>query len=183
MKFVILDRDGVINKDSDNYIKSADEFIPIKGSIEAIKKLKDNNYKVVVWTNQSGIGRGLFSMQEYKNISAKLTKLLKNCGTKIDGTFFCPHTPDYGCKCRKPKTGLLIDIKNKFNIDLNKTIIIGDSITDMQAGRRVGAKLIMVKTGKGKNHIIIHKDKLKNISIYKNLSYAVDDILINKELL
>jgi D-glycero-D-manno-heptose 1,7-bisphosphate phosphatase len=179
MKFVILDRDGVINEDSDDYIKSTDEFIPIKGSIEAIKKLKDENYKIVVWTNQSGIGRGLFSMQDYKNISTKLDQLLQNKNTTIDGTFFCPHIPDDNCNCRKPKIGLLTDIQNKFNIDLKKTTIIGDSLRDIEAGQKVGARVIIVKTGKGKKHLLTYKNELKNVPVYDNLLGAVNSIIKN----
>jgi D-glycero-D-manno-heptose 1,7-bisphosphate phosphatase len=149
MKLVILDRDGVINLDSDQYIKSAAEWQPIPGSLEAIALLNQNGYRVVVATNQSGIGRGLFDMNALNMMHAKMHKALATVGGHVDAIFFCPHTPDDGCECRKPKPGLFLQIADRFDAELHGAHMIGDSHRDLEAGEAAGCKLILVRTGKG----------------------------------
>ena len=149
MKLVILDRDGVINHDSDNYIKSPDEWIPIKGSPEAIARLNQWGYRVVVATNQSGLGRGLFGMDMLNAIHGKMIRVVSQAGGRIDAVFFCPHTDEDKCNCRKPKTGLLNDIAARFRCDLSGVPAIGDSLRDLQAAAAVGAEPLLVLTGKG----------------------------------
>jgi D-glycero-D-manno-heptose 1,7-bisphosphate phosphatase len=177
MKLIILDRDGVINEDSDFYIKNPDEFIPIKKSLDAIVALKKASWTVVIWTNQSGIGRGLYSKDDFFATIAKLDKLLEKKGVKIDGVFYCPHKPQDNCSCRKPKTSLLYDIGKKFNIDITKSIIIGDSLRDIQAARSVGATSYQVLTGKGAKHRKEHKQELQKTICFEDLFGAVDYIL------
>ena len=150
MKLVILDRDGVINHDSAQFIKSPDEWKPIAGSLEAIARLNQAGYRVVVATNQSGIGRGLFDMTALNAIHDKMHKSLTQYGGRIDAIFFCPHARDLKCTCRKPKTGLFQEIAQRFNVNLADVPCIGDSVRDLQAAHAAGAQPILVLTGKGK---------------------------------
>jgi D-glycero-D-manno-heptose 1,7-bisphosphate phosphatase len=150
MKLVILDRDGVINFDSDLYIKSPDEWRPIPGSLDAIARLTQWGYRVVVATNQSGIGRGLFVMDTLNSIHDKMIKSVAQAGGRIDAVFFCPHTNADKCNCRKPKPGMLEEIAVRYNADLEGVPAIGDSLRDLEAAVAVGAQPILVLTGKGK---------------------------------
>ena len=149
MKLVILDRDGVINYDSDAYIKSPDEWKPIPGSLEAIVKLNQAGYRVVLATNQSGIGRGLFEMATLNAIHDKLHRALGQLGGRIDAIFFCPHAQEDRCGCRKPKAGLYEEIGHRLNISLKAVPSVGDALRDLQAAATVGAQPILVLTGKG----------------------------------
>ena len=149
MKLVVLDRDGVINHDSDQYIKSPAEWRPIAGSIEAIARLHQNGYRIAVATNQSGIGRGLFDMATLNAINDKMMELVFRQGGRIDALFFCPHTAVEECACRKPRTGMLEEIAARFHTDLKGVPSIGDSLKDLQAAEAVGAQPILVLTGKG----------------------------------
>jgi D-glycero-D-manno-heptose 1,7-bisphosphate phosphatase len=149
MKLVILDRDGVINYDSDQFIKSPEEWRPIPGSLEAIAHLSQAGYRVVVASNQSGIGRGLFDMAMLNAIHAKMHKALAQVGGRIDAVFFCPHPADSGCACRKPKAGLFREIGQRYHTDLTGVVAIGDALRDIEAARSVGALPVLVKTGKG----------------------------------
>jgi D-glycero-D-manno-heptose 1,7-bisphosphate phosphatase len=149
-KLIILDRDGVINHDSDLYIKSPDEWVPIPGSLEAIARLNQWGWRVVVCTNQSGIGRGLFGMDTMNAIHDKMIKAASHVGATIDAIFFCPHTNADNCDCRKPKPGMLKEIAARYNMDLAGVPVIGDSLRDLQAAVAVGAAPMLVLTGKGK---------------------------------
>ena len=150
MKLAILDRDGVINYDSDQYIKSPAEWRPIPGSIEAIARLNQNGYRIAVATNQSGIGRGLFDMATLNAINDKMMELVFRQGGRIDAIFFCPHTAAAQCACRKPRTGMFEEIAARFHTDLKAVPAIGDSLKDLEAAEAVGAQPILVLTGKGK---------------------------------
>jgi D-glycero-D-manno-heptose 1,7-bisphosphate phosphatase len=149
VKLAILDRDGVINYDSDQYIKSPAEWRPIPGSIEAIARLNQNGYHVAVATNQSGIGRGLFDMATLNAINDKMMEMVFRQGGRIDALFFCPHTAAEECSCRKPRTGMLEEIAARFHTELKGVPSIGDSLKDLQAAETVGAQPILVMTGKG----------------------------------
>src|SRR5690606_13821215 len=148
MKLIILDRDGTINEDRDDYVKSADEWVPIPGAIEAIARLNHAGWHVVVATNQSGLGRGLFDMGALNAMHAKLNQLLAKQGGRIDAVFFCPHPPDAACDCRKPLPGLMQQIGVRYGIDLAKVPVVGDSLRDLQAGAALGCPTHLVKTGK-----------------------------------
>jgi D-glycero-D-manno-heptose 1,7-bisphosphate phosphatase len=150
MKLVILDRDGVINYDSELYIKSPEEWHPIPGSMEAIARLSAAGYAVTVVTNQAGIGRGLFDAVTLEAIHAKMYKTVGERGGRIDAVFYCPHTPEAGCECRKPKPGLLRRAAERFGSATTRVPVIGDSLHDLQAAKAVGAKPILVLTGHGK---------------------------------
>jgi D-glycero-D-manno-heptose 1,7-bisphosphate phosphatase len=149
MNLIILDRDGVINHDSDKYIKNPDEWKPIPGSLEAIARLSQADYRVVVATNQSGVGRGLFDMHTLNAIHDKMHKALMQAGGRIDAIFYCPHAAEANCHCRKPKTGMLEDIATRYNVDLKGVPVVGDSLRDLTAAAKMGAQPILVLTGKG----------------------------------
>ncbi len=148
-KLVILDRDGTINQDSDDYIKSPEEWIPLPGALEAIARLNHAGWHVVVASNQSGLGRGLFDMATLNAMHAKMNKLLSGVGGRIDAVFFCPHGPEDQCHCRKPLPGLFEQIGERLGVDLHGTHVVGDSLRDLQAGVQVGCEPHLVYTGKG----------------------------------
>ena len=178
MKLIILDRDGVINKDSDEYIKSVDEFIPLPGSLEAIARLKKAGYTIAVATNQSGIARGYFDEATLAAMHDKLAHLLDEQGGEIDYIAYCPHGPDDNCDCRKPLPGLLKEISTHFNTELTNVPIIGDSLRDLQSARSVGAYPILVKTGKGER-TLENADHISDVPVYADLAAAVDALLNN----
>ena len=149
MKLIILDRDGVINYDSDQFIKSPEEWRPIPGSLEAIARLNQAGYRVVVATNQSGIGRGLFDMPTLNAIHDKMHKSLAQVGGRIDAIFFCPHTNEADCGCRKPKSGMMLEISARYGIGLVGVPAVGDSLRDLESAARLGANPYLVLTGKG----------------------------------
>jgi D-glycero-D-manno-heptose 1,7-bisphosphate phosphatase len=149
-KLVILDRDGVINVDSDAFIKSPDEWVAIPGSLEAIARLNQHGYRVAVATNQSGIGRGLFDMAALNAMHVKMQKAVAAAGGRIDAVFFCPHTADDQCECRKPKPGMLKMIAERFDIEPASTPVVGDSLRDLEAGAALGFPTHLVLTGKGR---------------------------------
>ena len=151
MKLIILDRDGVINKDSVHSIKSPEEWVPIEGSLEAISLLNKNGYTVVVATNQSAIGKKLINDVTLDSIHKKMQDLLKKKKAKIDKIFYCPHIEEDNCTCRKPKTGLMQKIKEHYNISLEKIPAIGDSVRDLEAYSKSEAQPILVRTGNGKD--------------------------------
>jgi D-glycero-D-manno-heptose 1,7-bisphosphate phosphatase len=150
MKLIILDRDGVINYDSDAFIKTPAEWKPLPGSLEAIAKLNHSGYRVVVCSNQSGIGRGLLDMAALNAINDKMYKALAQMGGRIDALFYCPHPAEADCECRKPKPGMFQDIARRFNVDLTGVPSVGDSLRDLQASAAAGCKPILVLTGKGR---------------------------------
>src|ERR1700730_7577505 len=149
VKLIVLDRDGVINRDSDQFIKSPEEWRPIPGSLEAIARLNHAGFRVVVATNQSGIGRGLFDMATLNAIHEKMHKALAQVGGRVDALFYCPHTADSACQCRKPKPGMLVEIGQRFGIDLTGVPCVGDSVRDLQCAAEVDAQPILVLSGKG----------------------------------
>jgi D-glycero-D-manno-heptose 1,7-bisphosphate phosphatase len=177
MKLVILDRDGVINYDSDQYIKSPEEWRPIPGSLEAIARLNQWGFKVVVATNQSGVGQGLFEMDTLNAIHEKMFKSVAQAGGRIDAVFFCPHTNADNCTCRKPKAGLLEDIARRYNADLTGVPSIGDSLRDLQAALTVGAQPILVLTGKGEK-TKADPNLPKGVPVFKDLAAAVGKIAV-----
>lgn len=150
MKLVILDRDGTINEDSDQYIKSPSEWKPIRGSLDAIARLTQGGWRIVVATNQAGIARGLFDMATLNAIHAEMHRAVSLAGGRIDAIFFCPHAADSHCECRKPKPGLLREIASRMDVELAGVPMIGDSLRDVEAAAAAGAKPYLVLTGKGR---------------------------------
>lgn len=174
-EYIFLDRDGVINQDSDSYIKSVGEWKPIQGSIDAIALLTQHGYKIVVITNQSGLYRGFFDLAELKKIHEKMQGLVEEKGGKIDAIYFCPHGPDEGCSCRKPKPGLFKKFSRDRDIKLENIPFIGDTLSDIQAGEAAGVRPILVKTGKGKKTLADHPDL--NVQVFENLYEAAKNII------
>lgn len=179
MKLIILDRDGVINHDSDAFIKHPDEWQALPGSIDAIARLSRHGWRLVIATNQSGVGRGLFSMDTLNAIHAKLRREVAAAGGLIDSIFICPHTPDDGCTCRKPLPGLFHDIARRYDVSLQGVPVVGDSLRDLQAGVEVGCSPWLVLTGKGQN--TLRQGKLPPGCPVKNDLAAVVDILLSKD--
>lgn len=179
MKLVILDRDGVINRDSKAFIKSPAEWVAYDDSLVALRLLKEAGILVAVATNQSGIGRELFDETMLSQIHDKMLSTVEQAGGAIDRIFYCPHLPDANCACRKPKPGLLCKIQEHYQIDLKQTIVIGDSWRDLAAAIAVDAIPVLVKTGNGKKTYLENQNKLENINVFDNLLHAVQFILKN----
>jgi len=175
-KLIVLDRDGVINYDSDQFIKSPEEWRPIPGSLEAIARLNHAGFRVVVATNQSGLGRGLFDTAAMIAIHDKLYKALAQVGGRLDAIFFCPHPADAGCECRKPKPGLLTEIGQRFGVELTGVPCVGDSLRDLQAAEAVGAQPILVLSGKGEK-TLRQGNFPKNTIIFPDLAFAATALL------
>lgn len=176
MPFIILDRDGVINYDSDEYIKSPDEWRAIPGSLDAIAQLNRHGYHVLVATNQSGIARGLYDLHTLDEIHEKMMRELASVGGYIDEIFFCPHHPDEACACRKPQPGLLYQIASKYPVNFAETFLIGDSFRDVQAALVTGCKPILVHTGNGRRDLETHPELL-NIPNFTDLAKAVEYVI------
>jgi D-glycero-D-manno-heptose 1,7-bisphosphate phosphatase len=176
MKLIILDRDGVINFDSPQFIKSPEEWKPIPGSLEAIARLNQAGYRVVVATNQSGIGRGLFDMATLNAIHDKMYRALAQFGGRIDALFFCPHAAELNCPCRKPRPGMFEEISRRFNIELRGVPAIGDARRDLETAAAVGARPILVLTGKGQLTLEAG-DLPPGTEVFENLAEAVKRLL------
>ena len=176
MKLIILDRDGVINQDSDNFIKSPEEWKPIAGSLDAIARLNRAGYRVVVATNQSGVGRGLFDMAMLNAIHAKMHKAVAAAGGRIDAVFYCPHAAEAKCACRKPQAGMYLEIAERFDISLVNVFAVGDSLRDLQAAVAVGAAPILVLTGKGAKTMAAG-DVPEGTRVFADLASAIDEVL------
>lgn len=149
-KLIILDRDGVINKDRDDFVKSAEEWIVLPNSADAIAFLNQAGYTIAVASNQSGLGRGLFDIAALHQMHAKMYRVVGQAGGNIAGVWFCPHTPDDNCRCRKPNTGMIEDILERFEVAAADTYLVGDSLRDLQSIAQLGGKPVLVLTGKGK---------------------------------
>jgi len=184
MKLLILDRDGVINHDSDDFIKTPEEWRPIKGSLEAIARLSQAGYDLVIITNQSGIGRGLFSADTLGSIHVRMVDYIHQHGGRIHGLLVCPHHPKDDCECRKPKDGLYNELAQRLSITFKDVYSVGDSMRDLQAANAAGATPILVKTGKGKNTAKTIKasgdSPFSTVAIYDNLSSFADALLANQ---
>ena len=175
--YILLDRDGVINVDRDDYIKSPQEWFPITGSLEAIAQLYQHGYKIIVITNQSGIARGLFSEQTLHTIHKKMRQEVMAHGGQIDAIYFCPHQGSDQCECRKPKIGLLTQFAQDYAVDLTGLFFIGDSLRDIQAAQHAGAKPILVKTGNGLKTLQEHADISTAVLTFSTLYDAVQYII------
>jgi D-glycero-D-manno-heptose 1,7-bisphosphate phosphatase len=151
IKLVILDRDGTINRASDEFVKSPEEWHPLPGALEAISRLNHAGFHVVLATNQSGLGRGLFDMATLNAVHSHMVKTLAAAGGRIDAIFYCPHAPDEGCACRKPAPGLLHQIQERYGIEIKGVPFVGDSLRDMQAAHAAGCAPHLVLTGRHVN--------------------------------
>ena len=175
-KLIILDRDGVINEDSDNFIRSVAEWIPIPGSIEAMARLYHAGYTLTVATNQSGIARGYYSVEELDAMHAKLRGLLAAHGAEIALIAYCPHLGEAQCACRKPKPGMMFDIAQQLGADVTQAVVVGDSLRDWQAAVAAGAGYVQVRTGKGERTLADGRLPA-DIPVFDNLAHYVDSLL------
>tara|TARA_R110000868_G_scaffold158036_2_gene385757 strand:+ start:15629 stop:16174 length:546 start_codon:yes stop_codon:yes gene_type:complete len=173
---IILDRDGVINQDSDAYVKSVDEWIPLSGSLEAIAQLNAAGYKVAVCTNQSGVARSYFDIETLNAMHEKMATLLMQQDGHVDAIFFCPHGPDDSCDCRKPKPGMYEHALEHFQITSDDTLVIGDSLRDIQAAHSIGADAALVLTGKGEK-TLAKAEGLDDVEVFADLADVVSHLL------
>ena len=173
MRLVILDRDGVINQESDAYIKTPEEWIPVPGSLAAIGRLTQAGFTVVVATNQSGVGRGLFDLKTLEAIHARMHAAVAKAGGKIDRIFYCPHKPEDNCDCRKPKPGLFTQISEHYKVSLKDVPVIGDTGRDVAAAQSAGARAILVLTGRGREAVLA----LPHVEHYPDLAAAADKLI------
>jgi len=186
MKLVILDRDGVINQDSVNFIKNPNEWIPLSGSLDAIALLHQSGFRVAVATNQSGVSRGLFDMATLNSIHEKMNRELALVGGRIDAIFYCPHAADEHCHCRKPDTGMIEEIGRRFSMELVGVPAVGDALRDLQAFAASGCQPILVLTGKGEATLTASKQSSEkalpaNTWVCKDLAEAVQCIIAPKD--
>jgi len=172
--FVILDRDGVINEDSPDYIKSVDEWIPVPGSLEAIARLTKAGIDVYVATNQAGVARGKLTLESMHAIHRHMLRTIEDAGGRITDLRFCPHHPDDNCDCRKPRPGMLLALAESNNLDLCKGCYVGDSLKDLEAGESAGCTAVLVLTGKGESTLAQRPD---HEAVYTDLQMFVDYIL------
>ncbi len=182
IKLIILDRDGTINYDRDDYVKSVQEWQPLPGAIQAISKLNHAGWHVVVASNQSGLGRGLFDVETLNAMHSKMNKLLAAEGGRIDAIFYCPHTPEDKCNCRKPLSGLFTQIGERYAIDMRGVPAVGDSLRDLQASEKVGCEPHLVLTGKGEQYRYaeLPNDFPKSTVVHKDL-LAFSDWLLKQD--
>lgn len=179
---VVLDRDGVINCESPDYIRSVADWEPLPGAITAIAALGRAGFRVVIATNQSGLGRGYFNEATLRDIHAVMQQAVTDAGGQIDGIFYCPHGPDDGCDCRKPRPGLLQQIGRQFEIELKNVPVIGDSGRDLDAALAVGARPILVRTGNGERTARSYAS-LDRVEIYADLSEAAGKLISERAAL
>jgi D-glycero-D-manno-heptose 1,7-bisphosphate phosphatase len=176
-KLVILDRDGVINHDSDNYIRCPDDYLPIESSLRAIAAINQAGIPVVVATNQSGVGRGYYTQQTLDAIHAKMEQALSKHGAHVDNIYFCPHTPDAGCDCRKPSPGMLQAIADDYPQRFAQALMVGDSWSDWQVAQAAQVEPYLVRTGKGERTLAAHGEKIPADRIFPDLAAITTQVL------
>jgi D-glycero-D-manno-heptose 1,7-bisphosphate phosphatase len=177
IKLIILDRDGVINHDSDDYIKSEEEWEAIPGSLDAIARLNRVGYRTVVVSNQSGLARDKFNISNLNAIHRKMHTHIDQYGGNIEAVFFCPHGPEEGCSCRKPELGLFHEISRRLRVPLYKTIVVGDKLSDLQAAIAVRARAILVKTGYGQ--ALVNSNNIpEDVAVFDNLAHVADSLIL-----
>jgi D-glycero-D-manno-heptose 1,7-bisphosphate phosphatase len=176
-KLVVLDRDGVINHESPDFVKSADEWIPLDGSIDAIAALTRGGFRVAVASNQSGLARGLFDYAALYAMHQKMRDLVSAAGGRIDHIVICPHGPDDGCDCRKPRPGLLLQVGKHFDMEMQNVPFIGDSVRDLLAARAAAARPILVRTGNGRKAEGGLPPELSGVEVFDDLPAAAAALL------
>lgn len=175
MPLVILDRDGVINHESNQYIKSPEEWIPIPGSLEAIAALNQAGFQVIVASNQSGLARGYYNLETLEQIHAKMQRELAAVGGVLTDIFFCPHHPDDACYCRKPQPGMFMQIAEKYSVDWPQVYFVGDSLTDLRVAKAIGCQPILVLTGNGQNTLAY--EEASTVPYFPDLAKAAEFII------
>ena len=184
LKLIILDRDGTINEDRDDYVKSPDEWVPIPGALEAIARLNHAGWHTVVATNQSGLARGLFDTSALNAVHTKMNQALAKVGGRIDAVFFCPHGPSEGCRCRKPLPGLFEMIAERYGVELADVPLVGDTLRDLEAGAAVGCQPHLVRTGKGarldEEQLEAIVEKVPNAQVHADLAAFAEHLIRNQ---
>ena len=181
--FIVMDRDGVVNEDSDDYIRCASDWVPISGSMDAIAKLTQSGFRVAVVTNQSGLARGLFDIAALNGIHNKFRDHLALSGGRVEMILFCPHSPTDECNCRKPRLGLFIQLAQRIGFPLNGIPYIGDSITDIEVARSAGMTPMLVMSGKGQKTLGIHGKILDGIRVFQDLREVAEVLVSRREVL
>jgi len=176
MRLLLLDRDGVINRDRDDYVKRPEEWEPLPGSLEAIARASRAGVRMAIITNQSGLARGLFDVTTLHAIHSRMLAAIEEAGGHIEAVFFCPHAPDAGCHCRKPAPGLLLLASERLHKSLEDVSFIGDTLADIEAARRAGARPVLVRTGKGERTLQTGVG-LELVPVFPDLASAIDDLL------
>ena len=176
-RIIILDRDGVINEDSPAFIKTPDEWHPIAGSLEAIARLNHGGFQPIVITNQSGLARGLCTLDDLNAIHRRMREELTRVGGHLDAILFCPHGPEERCHCRKPSPGLFFQAAQRFCQPLSGVIAIGDSLRDIEAARAVGGEPVLVESGTGAQTLRDHPQLKQTTLVFADLAHAVDELL------
>ncbi|MDJ0955289.1 MAG: D-glycero-beta-D-manno-heptose 1,7-bisphosphate 7-phosphatase [Arenicellales bacterium] len=181
MRLVILDRDGVINQDSDDFIKSPEEWIPIPGSLEAIARLCRAEFRIVIITNQSGIARGKLTIDTLNRIHTRMLEHIHQKGGEIDAIMICPHGPDDNCECRKPKPGMFLELAQRLKINLSGVPAVGDSVRDVEAARAAKALPVLVRTGKGMRNakLLSASEDFDDVPVFEDLAAFANDLLRN----
>lgn len=181
MRLVILDRDGVINQDSDDFIKSPEEWIPIPGSLEAIARLCRAEFRIVIVTNQSGIARGMLTIDTLNRIHTRMLEHIHQKGGEIDAIMICPHGPEDNCECRKPKPGMFLELAQRLKINLSGVHAVGDSLRDVEAARAAKALPVLVKTGKGMQNskLLSASEDFGDVPVFEDLAAFANDLLRN----
>jgi D-glycero-D-manno-heptose 1,7-bisphosphate phosphatase len=181
LKLVILGRDGILNQFRENHVTVPEEWQPVPGALEAVARLNHAGWHVVVATNQSGIGRGMIDMAAVNAVHAHMNQRLMAQGGRVDAVFFCPHTPEDDCECRKPRPGLILDIGRRYGLDLNQVPMVGDTLRDLQAARHAGCPPHLVRSGRaaalGPEQIQAMLDQVPGALVHDSLSDFVDHLL------
>jgi D-glycero-D-manno-heptose 1,7-bisphosphate phosphatase len=181
INLIILDRDGTINEDRDDFVKSADEWVPLPGALEAIARLNQAGWQTVIATNQSGLGRGLFDMAALNAMHTKMNAALARVGGRIGAVFFCPHAPEDQCGCRKPLPGLYEQIGERYGADLKKVPVVGDSVRDLEAAVAAGCPPHLVRTGKGaalsEAHIAQLEARIPQLQVHADLAAFAESMI------
>jgi D-glycero-D-manno-heptose 1,7-bisphosphate phosphatase len=176
-KAVFLDRDGVINHNRQDYVKCWEEFVFLPGALEALRRLAETPLLIIIVTNQSAINRGLMPRHVAQDINRRMTEEIRNSGGRIDAILMCPHRPDELCNCRKPQPGMLLEAADRFQLDLRQCYLVGDASSDIEAGLKVGCKVVMVRTGLGQKHIAGHVNDARSFPVVHDLGEAVEWII------
>ena len=184
MNLIILDRDGTINEDREDFVKSVDEWVPLPGALEAIARLNHAGWQTVVATNQSGLGRGLFDMATLNLMHTKMNAALARVGGRVSAVFFCPHTPEDRCDCRKPLPGLYLQIGERFGVELTAVPVVGDSVRDLEAAVAAGCAPHLVRTGKsarlGEDELAQLRERFPGLQVHADLP-AFAEFMIQQE--
>jgi D-glycero-D-manno-heptose 1,7-bisphosphate phosphatase len=173
---IFLDRDGVIIENRENYIRTWDDVEIFEQALKALVRIASSPYKIVIVTNQSAVGRGIISLQTAQEINQRLLDIIQKAGGRVDGIFICPHSPQDDCNCRKPRPGLILDAAHALSLELSRSILIGDALSDIQAGQNAGVgQTALVRTGRGSEQALkIAQTHLQPFPIYDTLSKALD---------